>query len=489
MSFSSIINVQESNHRYRPATAEDLDKIHQATCEVLETTGFEILEPSAFRLFRDIADSVDSEKRVVTLKESTIKDLISNAPSVITLYGRKEGQDVTLGAGKVHYGTGGTALNIHDYENNDAKPAKLKDLADVARLVDVLENIHLLLLPTYPNEIEFENIDVNRFLTGLVYTSKHIMGGVYTKQGIQDVIAMAEEIAGSPEALRERPIISMIACGISPLRLDSKYGAFMMEIAKQGIPLAVPVEPLCGATSPATLAGNLLIQNCDSLINVMLTQLVNPGTPVIYGCVATSTDMRDLGYLGGPVESGMLNAGAAQLAQYYGLPYYGTAGISDSKTLDAQSGYESAINNLLVGLAGGDFIHDAAGLMEFAMTVSREKLVIDNEILGMVLRAVRGIEVNDDTLATELIKKVGPGGNFIATRHTRKNLKKEHYRPQLSNRDKRKVWKSNGALTTAEAAHEKVTEILGQEPKHYLGEELVSKFAQDYPGLDDSFKR
>jgi trimethylamine--corrinoid protein Co-methyltransferase len=273
----------------------------------------------------------------------------------------------------------------------------------------------------------------------------------------------------------------MIACSISPLRLDSKYGSFMMQMARKNIPAAVPVEPLCGATSPVTLAGTLVIQNCDGLINMMVTQLANPGAPAIFGSVSTSVNMQDVGYLGGPVESGMINAATAQLARYYNFPYYSTAGISDSKTLDAQCGYESCINNLLVGLAGGDFIHDAAGLMEFAMTVSKEKLVIDNEIIGMVKRAVSGITVNEKTLAFDAIKMVGPGGNFVSNRHTRKHLKKEHFRPQITNRDKRENWVSQGSPAVDAKAHSIVQDVLGQGGATYIDESMSKEIYDQFP--------
>jgi trimethylamine--corrinoid protein Co-methyltransferase len=326
-------------------------------------------------------------------------------------------------------------------------------------------------------------VDVNRFFTGLNYTPKHVMGGVYTAQGIRDVIAMAEDVAGSPEALRERPFISMITCGISPLRLDSKYGAFMIQVARAGVPVAVPVEPLCGATAPVTLAGTLVIQNSDGLINIMLTQLANPGTPVIYGSVATSVNMQDVGYLGGPVESGMINAATAQLAQFYELPFYATAGISDSKTLDTQCGYETAVNTLLTGMAGADFIHDAAGLMEFALTVSKEKLVIDNDILGIALRAARGIEVNPKTLAGDVIRHAGPGGNFISERHTRRYFHKEHFIPALTNRERREVWEQQGKKTVAERAHENVQSILNDTPTYYLEDTLRTRLLEKYPNI------
>ncbi|MDY6842505.1 MAG: trimethylamine methyltransferase family protein [Thermodesulfobacteriota bacterium] len=472
---------------YQPLSFEDIEKIHETTMRVFEEVGFEVHEPEAFEMFKRTGAIIDSQNRKVRLKESTITDLIASAPSKVTLYARAPGQNIELGTQNVYFGTGGTALNILDYHTQKRYPATMSDLIDIIRIVDQLDNVHLMLLPTYPNELPIESVDCNRFFAGLMYTTKHIMGGVYTTQGIHDVIEMAKTIAGSSEALKQHPFISMITCGISPLRLDSKYGAFMIQIAKEGIPLAVPAEPLCGATSPITLAGNLVIQNTDALINVILTQLFNPETPVIYGCVATSTDLRDLNYLGGPVESGLLNAATAQLAQYYKLPYYATAGISDSKTLDAQCGYESAINNLLVALSGADFIHDAAGLMEFALTVSKEKLVIDNEIIGMALRAVEGIEVNDDTLAFDVIRQVGPGGNFIAARHTRKYMHKEHYIPQLSNREKRENWEEQGGKITAELAHEVVAHILSEPVHHCLPDSVATKLIETFPIIEPKY--
>ncbi len=214
----------------------------------------------------------------------------------------------------------------------------------------------------------------------------------------------------------------------------------------------------------------------------MTTQLVNPGTPVIYGCVASSADMRDMKYLGGPVESGLINAAAAQLAQHYRIPYYATAGISDSKTLDAQCGYESAVNDLLVALSGADFIHDAAGLMEFAMTVSKEKLVIDDEIVGMVLRALEGVRVDRDTLAVDAIEAAGPGGNFVAARHTRRHMNREHYRPALSDREPREEWEAKGR-TTAEKAHERVRRLLAEPRSLHIPRAVASELLEAFPAI------
>lgn len=468
---------------YRPLSDVDIDRIDAATMEVLGDVGIEVHEPEAFELFAGVAREVDRERRLVKLDERTVRELVAAAPTDVTLCGRAEEHDVPLGRGGAYFSTGGTALHVLDYGSGERRRATLADLVDIVRLTDRLPNVHLMLLPTYPNDLEVDAIDVNRFFAGLCYTQKHVMGGVYTAEGIRDVIAMAERVAGSPEALRRRPLISLITCTISPLRIDARYGGFLMQAARAGVPVAVPAEPLCGATSPVTLAGSLVIQNCDALANVILAQLVREGAPVIYGCVASSTDLHDMKYLGAPVESGLLNAGAAQLALRYGLPCYTTAGISDAKTLDAQCGYETAINNLLVALAGGQLIHDAAGLMEFALTVSKEKLVIDNDILGMALRACRGIRVDDKTLAVDVIRAVGPGGNFISQRHTRRHMQREHYLTRFADREHRDVWEQGGAKTAPERAHEVVEALLAEPVRTYVEDDVAAELRRAFPAL------
>ena len=180
--------------------------------------------------------------------------------------------------------------------------------------------------------------------------------------------------------------------------------------------------------------------------------------------MASNTDLKDLKYLAGSVEMGMINAAGAQMAQFYKLPFYATGGMSDSKVLDSQSGYESAITSMLCALSGANFIHDAAGLMEFAMSMCYEKLVADNEILGMIMRAVEGIKVDDNTLAFDIIKQVGPGGNFISQKHTRNNMRSEHYRPMLSDRKNREEWEAEGSKDTQARATEIVKQILAETP-------------------------
>ena len=469
---------------FQPLTEESISKIHQTVMRVIEDVGFEVHSETALRLFEQAGAWVDREKRRVRLPQARALELIGMAPPEVKLCGQEEKHDVLLGGNRVYAGTGGTALYIYEPDTKQKRLATLEDLERIAKLVDRLDNIHLFMLPTYPNELPIEQIDVNRFFAGLDNTTKHVMGGVYTLDGVKQVIRMAEMAAGSAEELRQRPLISMIACSISPLKMDAQYGDLVIEIAQSGIPLVCPAEPLCGATSPVTLAGNLVIQTADSLMGVMLTQIVRPGTPVIFGSVATNTDLRDLKYLAGSVEMGLLNAAGAQMAQFYQLPFYATGGMTDSKLLDAQSGYESAITILLCALAGANFIHDAAGLMEFALTACYEKFVIDNEILGMVMRAVDGIKVNDDTLAFDLIKEVGPGGNFVAAKHTRRFMRSEHYQPFLSDRNSREEWEARGEKAIWQKASE-IAQRLIAEHSYRLPSAVRQQILSEITGIVD----
>ncbi|MBE9547206.1 MAG: trimethylamine methyltransferase family protein [Proteobacteria bacterium] len=474
-----------SGGQYRPITDQDIEKIHETSLRVFAEIGIQVNFPEARELFQKAGAEVDGAGKVVKISRDLVEELINKAPSVIHLCGRAENGelDCEIGGKKVYLGTGGTALNVQDPGSNDSRRAKLDDVVNMARLVETLDNIHLYMLNVYPNDLPVEDVDVNRFGAALNRTRKHVMGGVYTIDGVKNVIKMAEIIAGSPAKLRERPIISMVTCPISPFKLDGSYTHLTMEAARNHIPVVVPSEPLCGATAPITLAGNLVVQNVDTLAGVMLAQLTSPGAPVIYGCISSITDLRDMKYLSGAVEMGLMNAAAAQIAQFYRLPYYATAGMSDSKVNDAQAGYESAITNVMVALAGANFIHDAAGFLEFCMTASYDKLVIDNEIIGMVMRAVEGIEVNDETLAFDLLKKTGPGGHFVSARHTRRYMRSEQYVPQLSDRENRDRWQETGAKNAVTRATEKARKILNSPPQSVLPEGIRDHIKKEIPGV------
>jgi trimethylamine--corrinoid protein Co-methyltransferase len=423
---------------YRPLSEADVEKVIASALRVLAESGMMVYSPKAFEAFRQAGAEVDAETRIVRLPRSLVEDAIAANPSSITLYSRNGENDVVLERNKVHYGTGGTAIFVLDPDTGRRRPSTTADVILNARMVEALDNIHLFTINVFPNDIPAKDeIDINRFFHSLDNTRKHVMGGIYSPAGLRQVVDMAEGIAGGPDALGRRPFVSFITLIISPFKIDRDYGDMTCFLAEKGLPVVVPTEPICGTTSPITLAGNVLTHVAETLGGVCLVQCVRRGAPAVSGSVGSIPDLRTLGHLGGPVERAMINAAVAQVMQRLEVPLYSTGGTTDAKTLDVQCAYESALSNLLVAMSGANYIHDAAGLMEFDLTVSYDKLVVDDEILGMVQRVLRGIEVTDDTLAADLMIEKGPGRDFLAEDHTIRYMRKEFFFPVIADRDKR----------------------------------------------------
>jgi trimethylamine--corrinoid protein Co-methyltransferase len=235
----------------------------------------------------------------------------------------------------------------------------------------------------------------------------------------------------------------------------------LIEYAKMGLPVDIASEPQCGGTSPVTLAGTLAQQTAEILGMIVIAQLVNPGTPVLMGTVAAAMDLRNGMIALGGVEAAMFNVAHAQMAQFYQIPSRGTGSNTESKVLDMQAGYEKAITLLLPALAGINMIF-YPGTMDHATTVSLESLLIDHEICEMIDRLLRGISVTDETLALDMIDKVGPGGHFLRQKHTMKHLEEEHFLPKLSDRDSYEAWAEKGKKSVQERARDEVKKILSE---------------------------
>lgn len=468
--------------QYRPLTEDALLSIHEGGLRLLEEVGIEVNNDRARDVLVRAGAHVQDGSRVVRIPRRLVEEAIRSAPKSVTLYGRDDRHHLVLEENRVYLGTGGTAVNVLDLEGV-RRPSSLDDVYRLGRLVDAMPNVHFYMLPVYPHDLPPEDVDVNRFYAGLSSTPKHVTGGVYTVKGVRETIRMAQVMVGGAEELRRRPIISFVILAISPLRIDDLYGEMLLEIASAGVPVIVPTEPQCGSTAPVTLAGNLALFCAETLAQLSLVQLVNPGSPVICGYVGTVTDPRTMGYLAGAVEMGLLNAAAAQLAQYWRIPFYATAGMTDAKVPDAQCGYESALTTLLVAMAGANYIHDTAGLLDFALTMSYEKVVIDNEINGMVLRALQGVTVDPEHLALDLIREVGPGGNFLAQVHTVRHLRKEFYVPRLSDRQPYDDWVRAGGKDTRQRANELAREILAAPPARVVPEEIERELKKHLPNL------
>ena len=448
--------------RYKPLTDEQVRRIHQASLAILEHTGVQVEEPEALRLFTEAGTDVDGNR--VRLPQSLIEDTLDKAPSRVVLAGRNPDNDLILEGARVHIGTGGAALQVLDLETSKIRKAVLRDVADMARIVDALDNIHFYLIPIYPTDMSKENVEINKYYASLANTTKHVQAGVYTIQGIRDVVEMCERISGGPKPLRERPIVSFITSWmVSPLKFDAGVTTLLIECCRQRVPVVLSAAPMAGSTAPVTLAGMLAQLNAEQLAGLALTQLVQPGCPVLIGPIPATADMRSGKYLSGSVELGMCNAAITQLAHFYEVPIYNSAGMTEAKIPDIQAGMEKAQSVIQVALAGANFIHHAAGMLEDMSTIAYEQFVIDNELLGMAMRAVRGIEVNDDTLALDVINQVGPGGHYLMEEHTMRYMRTELYYPSaVFDRQGRERWEETGGTDAWTRAKEIARRILAE---------------------------
>jgi trimethylamine---corrinoid protein Co-methyltransferase len=467
---------------YRPLTAGDVTKIVDDAFRILEQAGMLVFSKTAREAFRKAGAEVDDNTCTCKLPRSLVEDAIDSNPSSITLFSRDGKMDCVLEKNRVHYGTGGTAIYVLDPDSGARRPSTVEDVILNARMVDVLENVHLFTINVFPNDIaNREHIDANRFFHAFDNTTKHVMGGVYAMSGCREVVQMAETIAGGAAALREKPFVSFITLIISPFKIDDHYGEMTCFLADKGLPVVVPTEPICGTTAPITLAGNVLTHIAETLGGIAMVQCVNKGAPGVCGSVGSITNLHTMDHVAGAVERAMINAAVSQVAQHLAIPLYSTGGTTDAKQVNAQAAYESAMSSLLVAMSGANYIHDIAGLMETDLTVSYEKLAMDNEILGMCQRVLRGIEVTDDTLATDLMIEKGPGNDYLAEEHTIRHMRDEFYMPKLANRDKRETQQAgDDALSRAAAL---VAEVRGQPAGSRLAPDLRATILEDFPHI------
>jgi trimethylamine--corrinoid protein Co-methyltransferase len=289
-----------------------------------------------------------------------------------------------------------------------------------------------------------------------------VMTSAYNAGSARQVIEMASLIAGGKAAFAERPFVSFTACWtVSPLRYAAETVETLIELVRQDVPVALSSAPQSGATSPAALAGTLVQINAEELSGVVLVNLIRPGARALMGYVPSVADMRTGNFVGGAPEFALMNAAAAQLAHFYHIPIYNSAAISDSKVPDAQAGYEKGITSSAAALAGANYIHHSAGFLESMLTVAYEQYVIDDDINGAIMRLVRGIEVNDETLSVELIDQVCRGeGHYLGTAQSLALMSTEYYYPHTADRARRDDWEEAGSLDMRERARLRAREIL-----------------------------
>lgn len=470
---------------YRPLSADGIAAIHDASLVILEKTGITYesgLEETADML-ADAGAQVDRDKKRIRFPRGLIIEQAAKAPSQVVLHARDGKNDLDLTEDKVHLGTGGAAVKILDLETGQARASTLMDLYELGRLVDRLDHIHFFLRPCIPTDIPEAEYDVNMFYACLKATGKHVMSGVNDEAGLNRVIDMAAILAGGREQLQARPFISIITSfAISPLKLCTQSTRIMQECNRQGIPVALSAAPMSGSTSPMTMAGTLAQLHAEQLAGIAICQLTQLGAPLLYGGIPGMANMATMGYLGGGVECGMMNAAIHQLAAHIRVPNYNSAGLSDAKLPDAQAGWEKAMTILLGAMGGSNYMHHSAGMLESMLTVAHEQFVIDDEIIGMACKVLKGIDVDTDHLALEVIDAVGPGGNFMMSPHTMKHMRSEYFQGSgVTDRKIREQWEKDGALDARERARNIARRILEAEETSYIPADVDQAIRKAFP--------
>jgi len=433
---------------------EDLRRIHFSTLKILEETGVRVDEENALKLLDDAGATVNFKRKLVRIPESLVEELIKKARKCVRLCGRNPKHDLTLGEGGVYVMTSSTGIRVLDMDTGEVRQSTKKDVEDSARLADALENFHIYSIMVdaldYPEEIMgLEEADAM-----FNNTEKHIDTGAQSTLGAKDTIRMAAAVAGGFEELRKRPIIDFMQNPVSPLIHDRGDTEAILECAKHEVPLMILNMAQAGGTSPVTIAGTLSITNAEVLSGMLIAYLTNPNVPLIYGTSSIVLEMKNLSEpsIFGLIEDSLIASGAAQLAKHYGFPSLVNGfGGGWSELDDERLGFLWDMMAMLPSLAKADILYDG-GLIEDSMTLSYEDMVISNEVGGMVLRALRGIEVNEETLAENLIHKVGPGGNFLTEKHTLEHLRKEIFIAEILDKPTVK--------DVREAARKRVKELL-----------------------------
>lgn len=455
-------------------TADELDDIHSATLHVLMTVGTEFHDKRSLAVLEEEGAEVDHSSRRATFSEDLVMEAVRNAPRSVTLCGRTGERDVTLEGSRVFFAAGANALYILEPDGRKVRDATVEDCQKLAHLADALDNIHVYLSLASPQNVDPRGVDRLRCAVALQNTTKHFFHDAQGEAGARDQIELASIAAGGVEALVKRPLLSLAPCITSPFRWGAEALEVLRTMASEGLPQIISSEPLSGATSPVTLAGSLVQQNAELLSGLVLAQSVRKGCPVALCTFPSVMDMRTANIAAGSVELGLMTAAMAQLMRRYKLPYVGTGGVADSKTTDQQAAYEKAVTMMLPALAGSNLIHLSSGMLESILTVSYEQVVIDNEIAGMVLRALQGIEVSAETLATEVILRTGAGGHFLKDAHTLKHLRREHFIPRLTDRSTRTAWERNDAKDVLQRAHDEVDRILAEHEPAGLDRDTVA---------------
>ena len=440
---------------------DEILQIHKSALEILMDPGIKIQHEEALDIFKQAGAEIEQTKQIAHIPAHLVEFALNHAPRFITICGKNPKYDLKSGTGAVHFSSGHGATFVIDFDTGERRPATKRDLENVVRLHDALPNTHLIYPEIYPQDVSTKALDRHISQALLCHTEKPVVATAYDGKAARDLLRMGWAIAGSEEALRRRPMFTVSLGIITPLLFERDRVGVLLEICRSGHPFQVYTIPSAGGTSPATLAGTLVITVAELLAGLVLTQLVRSGVPVRLMAYPSIIDQRYGCFTFACPEKVLMAAAMAQMFRYYGVPHAIHGATTRANVLDAQAGYETGIFDMFTALSGSEIvIEGTSSALEDTVLSAYEQAVIGDEICDMVYRILRGIEVNPETLAVDVIREIGPGGEFLTHRHTGDHFKLENWDAKLSNRMARDEWKGTGALDVRAKAREEVKRIL-----------------------------
>lgn len=416
--------IQFKTPQFRFLSDQQLEKLHYATLEILERTGVTIECQEAIELLDGAGADVSDPKRV-RIPSYLVEQALRTTPKSIILYKRDGTPFIMLNRNRTYFGAVSDQPDILDPKTRSRRPCKIKDIIAVNRLVDFLPNITWIFTGEwagYPQGLPGDLADRVSFMLAIQNSSKPLGPCVANVSNLKDMLEICAIVAGGYDQLKKKPFFYGTVEPVTPLVHGRDAIEKSLLCAEYGIPNVVYSMPMGGATSPATFAGILAMANAEILSHLLIIQLKKPGAPVIYGAMPNIMDMTTTIYPYGAPELSILVGALTELSHFYKLPMWGTAGCTDAKVVGAQAALEITQQCLMSALSGANLVHDV-GLMDHATMISPELIVLVDEVIDMMKVIVNGIDINEDTLALDLIDIVGPAGNYLAEEHTLRHFR------------------------------------------------------------------
>ena len=473
--------------QYRPLTEHDMAQIVDTALRILDEIGMAEVPRVLIDKALEKGASVSSFDRL-SFSRSFVEDIIGGAGKCFVYCGRDSKHDFEIGGNRVYFGTGGAAVQTLDMETGLYRSSTLKDLYDFTRLIDTLENVSWFTRCCVATDVEDNfDLDVNTAYALLAGTTKPVGTSFTIGAHVDPIVDMFDMVLGGEGRFRARPFCKAhISPVVSPLRYGEDAVDVTLACIRRGVPINAIIAAQSGATAPATVAGMLAQTTAETLAGLVLVNLFAPGYPMIFSNWPLVIDLRTGSFSGAGGEITILNAAAAQIANHLGLPSGVACSMADAKAVDAQMGAEKAMTAVAAGLAGANMIYESSGMMASLLGASFEAFVADNEMLSHVYRAVRGIEVNEETLGFDAIKEAVTGeGHFLGSGHTMAAMQRDYFYPRLADRETPKVWEEQGAKDLWSKARDQAQRILSTHYPAYIDPAVDARIREQFNILLD----